>query len=266
MDGLFFLIPVYNEAPNIPVLCEAFRELVAQFGDRLALRFVIVDDGSSDGTVAAVRQEGAGLEIEIIEHAINQGPGAAFATGFSHLAGRIEDHDWVITMEGDNTSRHELIRQMLTRAAEGFDVVFASPYMYGGGFTQTSFLRKLLSSGANLIVKDLLDIQGILTVSSFFRLYRAPTLLRMQRVFGGGIVERRGFESMVEMVMKMTMLRITISEVAMLLDSSRRKGKSKMKLLRTIAGYLALWHCKRRWIEQLAACQGDERRGEVKPG
>jgi glycosyltransferase involved in cell wall biosynthesis len=259
MDRLFFLIPVFNEAPNIPVLCEAFRQLVAQFGDRFALSFVIVDDGSSDATVAAVKEEGTGLEIEILQHAANQGPGAAFATGFSHLAGVIADDDWVITMEGDNTSRHELITQMLTRAAEGFDVVFASPYMYGGGFTQTSFLRKLLSSGANLIVKDLLDIQGILTVSSFFRLYRAPTLLRMQRVFGSGIVERRGFESMVEMVMKMVMLRITISEVAMLLDSSRRKGKSKMKLLRTIAGYLALWQCKRRWVEQLAACQGGER-------
>ena len=140
---------------------------------------------------------------------------------------------------------------MLTRAAEGFDAVFASPYMYGGGFTQTSFLRKLLSSGANLIVKDLLDIQGILTVSSFFRLYRARTLLRMQRVFGAGIVERTGFESMVEMVMKMTMLRITISEVAMLLDSSRRKGKSKMSLLRTIRGYLVLWKYKRGWMEQV---------------
>jgi dolichol-phosphate mannosyltransferase len=162
------------------------------------------------------------------------------------------ERDWVITMEGDNTSRHELIRQMFTRAGEGFDVVFASPYMYGGGFTQTSFLRRLLSSGANLVVKDLLEIQGILTVSSFFRLYRATTLMRMQRVFGAGILERTGFESMVEMVMKMTMLRITISEVAMLLDSSRRKGKSKMKLMRTILGYLALWQCKRGWLEQLA--------------
>lgn len=160
------------------------------------------------------------------------------------------DNDWVITMEGDNTSRHELIKQMLVRANEGFDAVFASPYMYGGGITQTSFIRKLLSSGANLVVKDLLDIQGILTVSSFFRLYRASTLMRMQRVFGPGIVERRGFESMVEMVMKMAMLRITISEVAMVLDSSRRKGKSKMKLMRTIMGYLALWRDKQGWIAQ----------------
>ena len=142
---------------------------------------------------------------------------------------------------------------MLTRTGEGFEAVFASPYMYGGGLTQTSFLRKLLSSGANLIVKDLLDIQGILTVSSFFRLYRASTLRRLQAVFGPGIVERTGFESMVEMVMKMTMLKITISEVAMVLDSSRRKGKSKMKILRTIRGYLVLWRYKQGWLDAVRA-------------
>jgi dolichol-phosphate mannosyltransferase len=100
-------------------------------------------------------------------------------------------------------------------------------------------------------VKDLLDIQGILTVSSFFRLYRGAALLRMQRIFGPGIVERVGFESMVEMVMKMVMVRLAISEVAMTLDSSLRKGKSKMKIVRTIFGYLALWRCKQAWRERL---------------
>ena len=247
MATLHVLVPVFNEAPNIPTLNEAFRALAAELSDRLRLSFIIVDDGSTDETVAVARREAAGLELTVLAHEVNKGPGAAFATGFTHLAGVMAPDDWVITMEGDNTSRHELIRQMLTRSDEGFDAIFASPYMYGGGITQTSFIRKLLSGGANLIVKDLLDIQGILTVSSFFRLYRAQTLARMQAVFGPGIVERIGFESMVEMCMKMTMMGITISEVAMVLDSSRRKGKSKMKLLRTIMGYLALWRYKGGW-------------------
>lgn len=250
MDRLFVMVPVFNEAPNVPTLCEAFRALSDEFGGRFALDFLLVDDGSTDGTVEAARREAGGLRLEVLQHDRNRGPGAAFATAFAHLGQHLGENDWVITMEGDNTSRHELIRQMLTRAAEGFDAVFASPYMYGGGITQTSFLRKLLSGGANLLVKDLLDIQGILTVSSFFRLYRARTLKRMQRAYGPGIIERVGFESMVEMVMKMTMLRITISEVAMVLDSSRRKGKSKMKLVRTILGYLALWRYKQGWQEQ----------------
>jgi glycosyltransferase involved in cell wall biosynthesis len=222
------MVPVFNEAPNIPTLFAGFRDLQAELGGRYEVKYLLVDDGSSDDTVAVARREAAGLDLTVLEHGTNRGPGAAFATAFAWLGERIGQADWVITMEGDNTSRHTLIRQMFTRAAEGFDAVLASPYMYGGGITQTSFLRKLLSSGANLVVKDLLDIQGILTVSSFFRLYRGSALLRMQRIFGPGIVERVGFESMVEMVMKLVMVRLAISEVAMTLDSSLRKGKSKM--------------------------------------
>jgi dolichol-phosphate mannosyltransferase len=252
MLKLFIIIPVYNEDSNIQALFDAFSSLHQEFRERFDVIFILVDDGSQDRTAEIARASGADLHLEVLTHLVNMGPGAAFATAFSFLASRLSGEDWVVTMEGDNTSRHELITQMLTRTKEGFDVVLASPYMYGGGFTQTSFLRKFLSSGANLLVKDLLGIQGILTVSSFFRLFRGRTILHMQRVFGIEIVERLGFESMVEMVMKMTMLRISISEVAMKLDSSRRQGKSKMRIWRTIRGYLTLWSLKSKW-QRLAA-------------
>jgi len=248
MPHIYIIVPVFNEELNIDTLFEAFTSLAQELDNEFSVSFVLVDDGSSDGTVQIAKQASGCLDLLVLQHDVNKGPGAAFATAFAYLASRLSPNDWVITMEGDNTSRHELIRQMLVRTREGFDVVLASPYMYGGGITQTCFLRKLLSSGANLVVKDLLDIQGILTVSSFFRLYRAEALLRMQQVFGPGIVERTGFESMVEMVMKMTMLQLSISEVAMQLDSSRRKGKSKMKILRTIRGYLSLWRSKANWL------------------
>ena len=252
MQNAFILVPVFNEEPNIPTLFESFRQLSHELSSTLNLQFILIDDGSQDKTVALARSQVSTLCLTVLEHTENKGPGAAFATGFAFLAQQLKDEDWVITMEGDNTSRHELIQQMLLRSQEGFDVVLASPYMYGGGFSQTSFLRKLLSSGANLIVKDLLDIQGILTVSSFFRLYRGGLIRRLQTVFGPGILERTGFESMVEMVMKMVMLQASLSEVAMQLDSSRRQGKSKMKIWRTIRGYLVLWTCKRNWASQLS--------------
>ena len=248
MPRLFVVVPVFNEAPNIASLFDAFNSLKQELSDQFIVSFILVDDGSNDETVQLARHNAADIDLQVLEHGTNKGPGAAFATGFASLAGRLAPEDWVITMEGDNTSRHELVMQMLTRTREGFDIVLASPYMYGGGFKQTSFLRKLLSSGANLVVKDLLDIQGVLTVSSFFRLYSGTSILRMQQVFGAKILERSGFESMVEMVMKMMMLQLSVSEVAMQLDASRRKGKSKMKIFKTIRGYLSLWRSKRGWF------------------
>jgi len=245
------MVPVFNEALNIVTLFEAFVKLRAELEGRFSIQYILVDDGSDDGTVTTAKEISGDLNLTILQHEKNIGPGAAFATGFNYLSKHMGEKDWVITMEGDNTSRYELIKQMITRSQEGFDIVLASPYMYGGGIKQTTFFRKLCSSGANLVVKDLLGIQGILTVSSFFRLYRAKALINMQRVFGPEILERAGFESMVEMVMKIAMLKISLSEVAMELDSSLRKGKSKMKVFSTIKGYLVLWHYKKEWMKKL---------------
>ena len=83
---------------------------------------------------------------------------------------------------------------MLVRRREGFDVVLASPYAYGGGITQTSLVRTFLSHMANGLVKELLGIHGILTMSSVRPALPAPILARLQARHGPGIVDSRGFE------------------------------------------------------------------------
>ena len=251
MNRLFILIPVLNEAGNLPRLIEGLRVLCVDLQDKLEVQVLLIDDGSSDDTSALARQTAvdAGVRMTVLRHETNQGPGVAFSTGFCHLATVLQEDDLVITMEGDNTSRLELVRQMLTRLDEGYDVIFASPYAYGGEIVNTSAYRIFLSSIANLFIKELLGIHGLLTVSSFFRLYRAPALGKLQTTYGPGIVERRGFECMVEMTMKMMDLHITISEVPMILDTHARVGKSRMKIMKTIRGYLSLWFLKRKWLE-----------------
>lgn len=251
MDKFFILIPVLNEAGNLPRLIEGVRALTTELEKKFNVFVFLVDDGSRDNTskLAERLSAEAGINLTVLRHETNQGPGKAFATGFCHLTSLTSEHDLVLSMEGDNTSRLELVKQMLVRMAEGFDVIFASPYMYGGKIINTSAFRIFLSSMANLFIKELLGIHGILTVSSFFRLYRATVLKKLQRVYGADIIERRGFECMVEMTMKMTNLGITISEVPMILDTKARVGKSRMKITKTIQGYLALWFLKRKWSE-----------------
>ncbi len=250
MSRLFLLIPVLNEAGNIPRLMEALKSLSTKLKNKFDLYILLVDDGSRDNTSQLAKQSAveSGLQLDVLRHETNQGPGKAFATGFCQLASSLEDNDLVLTMEGDNTSRLELVEQMLVRLREGFEVVFASPYMYGGKIVNTSAYRIFLSSVANLFIKELLGIHGILTVSSFFRLYRAPALKKLQAAYGPEIVERSGFECMVEMTMKMVNLQITISEVPMVLDTHARVGKSRMKIAKTIRGYLNLWLLKRKWL------------------
>jgi dolichol-phosphate mannosyltransferase len=187
----------------------------------------------------------------VLSSPTNRGPGNAFGMAFEHLATCLSASDWVVTLEGDNTSRRELLRTMFHRIGEGYDVILASPYMYGGGITNTSALRIFISHIANAFVKEFLGVHGIMTVSSFFRLYRGSVLLRLQDYYGQRIIERPGFECMIELLLKMMYLRTTISEVPMLLDTSVRAGKSKMKIMRTILGYIALARRLNAW--QVAA-------------
>jgi dolichol-phosphate mannosyltransferase len=247
---LFLLAPVLDEAPNIPRLLANLSSLAARLEQEMECRAVFVDDGSIDGTAERIRGEAGSLRVEVLRHDVNQGPGRAFATGFRHLAAQLEDEDWVATMEGDNTSRADTLLQMLVRRQEGFEVVLASPYMYGGGVRNTSLFRVLLSHVANSLIKELLGIHGILTMSSFFRLYSAPVLRRLQARYGDGILETPGFECMVELLAKLIGERASISEVAMPLDGSLRLGPSKMKVMRTIRGYLRLFWVGRQWRVQ----------------
>ena len=212
-----------------------------------------MDDGSSDGTFDRLQVEPYPFAKVILRHPRNLGPGAAFATAFAWLAEKVRPDDWVLTMEGESTSSPDTILRMLTRRHEGFDVVLASPYMYGGGFTRVSVTRILISQVANSLVKLRLRIRGILTFSCFLRLYRGASILHLQQCYGPSIIRTPGFESMVELLGKIVLLDLSVSEVAAQVDATARKGKSKMRILRTTAGYCGLflrWKALSRPVER----------------
>jgi dolichol-phosphate mannosyltransferase len=238
---LYAVAPLFNEEDNVASLMASLSELGDAIAGEFALHVVLVDDGSSDGTFDRLHAEPFSFPRVILQHPGNLGPGTAFATGFSWLAGKVRPDDWVLTLEGEATSSPETIRHMLTRRHEGFDVVLASPYMYGGGFTRVSLTRILISQVANSLVKLRLRIRGILTFSCFLRLYRGTAFIRLQECYGPSIVRTPGFEAMVELLGKIVLLRLTVSEVAARVDGSARRGKSKMKIMKTAAGYCRLF-------------------------
>lgn len=247
MGTVYVIAPVFNEEGNIPRLLSDWSSLSGLLApDRFV--GILVDDGSSDDTVARVEQHRADLPVTVLRLSPNQGPGAAFAKAFEHIASRLGPEDVVVTTEGDNTSRIDVLCTMIERLKrERLDVVLASPHAYGGGFSDTNQIRILLSHGGSAFVRTLLGLHGINTTSSFLRAHRASAILALQGRYGARIIERTGFESMVELLIKCVALRLSISEVAMKVDSSARVGKSKMKVARTVVGYLSLLRDRGRW-------------------
>jgi dolichol-phosphate mannosyltransferase len=234
---IHLVVPAYNEAGNIEALFAALRARLAPLA--VPARIVVVDDGSTDGTGELVRRQAG--SVEVVTHPENRGPGAAFRSGFLHVLKDAGPLDLVVTLEGDQTSDTTVLPRMLERAwAEGDHIVLASCYLYGGGIAGTQAHRVGLSHLANGLMKKTLGLSGLATLSSFYRVYQVAALRALHERWGERFITSHGFECMVEVLYRAGRLGLRVSEVPMLLDGSRRVGKSKMKVLRTSLAYLRL--------------------------
>lgn len=226
---LLFVIPAFNEEENLPTL---FADL-AQTSDLLGVgsRIFIVDDGSADATSSLVESYSGPLPVELVRLEVNQGPGAAFRTGFVSALGCAEPDALIVTLEADTTSDLGALPQMLDEVRHGADVVLADWRMVG-----VSAHRRLLSAAAGWVVRHSLGLEAT-TVSSFFRVYRASTLQDASNRYGERLIRERGFACKAELLAKLAAMNARIVEVPVALDWSKRNGESKMPVFKTMLAY-----------------------------
>lgn len=93
--ALSIVIPVFNEEENIAPLAERLRAVLDTFQG--AVEILFVDDGSTDGTLAALRRaQAADPRIRILHFRKNLGQTAAMEAGFHYSRGEA-----VVTLDGD---------------------------------------------------------------------------------------------------------------------------------------------------------------------
>lgn len=128
LKKLSIVIPAYNEGPTIHLILEKIDSV--QLIQDLEKEIIVVDDCSSDDTVAKLKaycESHAHQEIQIIQHAKNQGKGAALHTGIKQATGDIvvvQDAD----LEYDPQEYNILIKPILDNFA---DVVYGSRFIGG---------------------------------------------------------------------------------------------------------------------------------------
>ncbi|GAA3080170.1 glycosyltransferase family 2 protein [Streptosporangium carneum] len=116
--GITAMIPCYNE---IDCVERAYREIRAELVKYEDVELLFVDDGSTDGTLEAIK--GFAAEdplVKYISFARNFGLEAAFSAGFKYASKM-----WTVQFDADLQSPPHEVHRLVEKALEGYDVVFA---------------------------------------------------------------------------------------------------------------------------------------------
>jgi glycosyltransferase involved in cell wall biosynthesis len=160
---LSIVLPAFNEEDNI-------KESVAratEVAERLCRdhEIIVVDDGSSDGTAAVVRELAAGdARIRLVPHGVNRGYGEALRSGF--LASRME---LVFFTDADNQFDLDELEAFLPWI-DRVDVV--AGYRIN---RQDPFVRRLIAKAWNLLVRVLFHVP-VRDIDCAFKLFRREVL------------------------------------------------------------------------------------------
>lgn len=119
------VVPAYNEEGTV-------SEILGRLLPEVDL-FIVVDDGSSDGTLGRVKAWAAscGKPAHIFSMERNRGKGAVLGSAFGYVsgllrAGELSPDDLVLTIDADGQHEPEYLPAMAeTLAAGGFDLLIA---------------------------------------------------------------------------------------------------------------------------------------------
>jgi dolichol-phosphate mannosyltransferase len=222
-ESLSLILPAYNEAAGI-------AEAVTEADDALA-RFcrdyevIVVDDGSRDGTAAAVESLMAERpRVRLVRHGTNRGYGAALRTGFEAARG-----DRVAFTDADgqfDLADLERLNYLIGPApvAVGYRVDRQDPWR-----------RRFFSWGYNQLVRRLVGT-GVRDCDCALKVFRHDALATL-------LPESTHFFVNTEMLARARQLGLPVVETGVR-HHSRRHGVSKVSLAdipRTLSVLLPFW-------------------------
>ena len=170
--GVCFVVPTYNEAPNIEPLLRRVTGLYAEPDTA----FLIVDDESPDGTARLVRAFAeSDARVRLLEGP-RRGLGRAYVRGMSHALETL-GAGVIVQMDADFSHDPAAARLLLDRLADGADVAIGSRYTAGGRLDSGwPAGRRLLSRWGNRLARWIAGVRGVHDCTSGFKAIRAEAL------------------------------------------------------------------------------------------
>ncbi|MFO8040115.1 MAG: glycosyltransferase family 2 protein [Sodalinema sp.] len=165
------VIPTYNERHNLEILIEQLRQLL----DRLLshdYELIVVDDDSPDRTwEVAQRLAETYPQVRALRRQGERGLSTAVIRGWQVARGQV-----LGVIDADLQHPPEILEQLWQQIERGADLALASRHVDGGGVSDWSLSRRILSRGAQLV--GLILLPGVVgrvsdPMSGFFMVRRS---------------------------------------------------------------------------------------------
>lgn len=194
MELISIVIPVYNEEDTVQEVVENIREL--PFNKEV----ILVDDGSTDGTVKILSEMEAG-SVKILRHKTNRGKTAALKTAFKAVQGDIvviQDAD----LEYDSREIGHLIEPILQKRG---DVVYGSRFRVREA-SRVLYYYHYLANKCLTFLSNLLTNKNMTDIETCYKAFRSELITEMP-------ITSSGFGIEVEITAKISKTEARIYEV-----------------------------------------------------
>jgi len=164
LDSISIVVPVLNSERSLRELCRRLSDVLPQLARESDI--ILVNDGSTDDSWAVIeelsRENGCITGIDLMR---NYGQHNAILCGLHAAQG-----DVIVTMDDDLQHPPERIDLLLSRLADGFDVVYGTPVE-----RQHGFLRNIASLITKWVLQGAMGAE-VATKVSAWRAIRRPAI------------------------------------------------------------------------------------------
>lgn len=119
LHQLTCIVPVYNEAKNLPQFIPQLVRECAKFAQKLDI--IVIDDGSRDDTVMVLKQLQKEYPLKVLIFSRNFGKEAALTAGLSHVN---PQSDATILIDADFQHPLACIETFVSEWQQGYDMVY----------------------------------------------------------------------------------------------------------------------------------------------
>lgn len=162
---LTVVVPVYNEADNLPV----FGPALIEFCRTRNWNIIFVNDGSCDQTKEILNSLDAPPQVRVIHHKVNRGYGGALKTGIRHTT-----TPFLVTMDGDGQHNPQDAEKLFQIARdEDADMVVGKRDIGNSSSTYRSIGKFLIRSFTKILMP-----LPVTDLNSGFKLYRTELARR----------------------------------------------------------------------------------------